>query len=56
MKNKMILDIEGEMRKLQRYAGKGAISDRTLDNEIEKSWLKRDRLRDGLTVDGEKKD
>ena len=56
MKNKMIRDIDGEMKKLQRYAGKGAISDRTLDKEIEKAQIKRDRLRDGLTVDGDKKD
>lgn len=56
MKRKMIRDIDGEIRKLQRYASKGAISDRTMEKERDKAIQKKENLRNGLTVDGDAKD
>lgn len=56
MKRKMIRDIDGEIKKLQRLASKGAISDRTLEKERDKAIQKKENLRNGLTVDGDTKD
>jgi len=56
MKRKMIRDIDGEIKKLQRYASKGAISERTLEKERDKAIQKKENLRNGLTVDGNEKD
>jgi len=56
MKRKMIRDIDGEIKKLQRLASKGAISDRTLEKERDKAIQKKENLRNGLTVDGSEKD
>jgi hypoxanthine-guanine phosphoribosyltransferase len=53
MRNKMIRDIDAEIRKLQRLNAKGAIADRVLESEWEKALVKKERLREGLTVDGE---
>ena len=51
-KNKLIREIDAEMRRLQRLNSKGAVSDAALDREREKANLKKDRLNNGLTVDG----
>jgi hypothetical protein len=56
MKRKMIRDIDGEIKKLQRLASKGAISDRTMEKERDKAIQKKENLRNGLTVDGDAKD
>ena len=56
MRDKMIRDIDAELRRMRRLEGKGAISERTLDREREKAQVKKDRLRDGLTVDGTARD
>jgi len=55
-RDKMIRDIEAEMSKLQRLNQKGAISDSAMERERERSKVKKGRLSEGLTVDGEKKD
>ncbi len=55
-REKMIRDIDAELRQLRRLAGKGAISDKAMDAATEKAVEKKDRLRQGLTVDGDKKD
>ena len=52
-KQKLIRDIDTELRKLRRLENKGAVSDRTAEKERELANLKKDRLRDGKTVDGE---
>lgn len=51
----MIRDIDAEIRKLQRLNAKGAIADRVLESEWEKALVKKERLREGLTVDGDEK-
>lgn len=55
LRNKMIRDIDAEVRKLQRLNAKGAIADRVLESEFEKAQVKKERLREGLTVDGDEK-
>jgi hypothetical protein len=50
---KMIRDIDAEIRRINRLSQKGAMSDRNADTEIELQQTKKDRLREGLTVDGE---
>ncbi len=50
---KMIRDIDTEIRQLQRLNKLGALSDRALDKERDRAIEKKDRLREGLTVDGE---
>ena len=56
MKNKMVRDIDTEIRKLHRLNIKGAISDKVYDKEKARADEKKDRLNSGLTVDGDKKD
>lgn len=56
LSKKMIRDIDAEMRSLNRLAGKGAVSDRAVDKARDLANTKKDRLRDGLTVDGGEKD
>jgi ribosomal protein S18 acetylase RimI-like enzyme len=55
LKQKMIRDIDTEMRRLRRLSGKGAISDQVYEREFDKAQEKKDRLRSGLTVDGDEK-
>lgn len=55
LRNKMIRDIDAEMRSLKRLHGLGAIGDRAFDNADEAAQVKKDRLKDGLTVDGDEK-
>lgn len=56
MKNKMIRDIDTELRKLQRLNNKGALNDRGMDKARELAQTKKERLREGLTVDGDERD
>jgi hypothetical protein len=55
LKQKLIRDIDTEMRRLRRLSGKGAISDQVYEREFDKAQEKKDRLRSGLTVDGDEK-
>jgi len=52
-RRKMIRDIDAEIRGLKRLSGKGAINDAALEKEMEKAQEKKQRLREGLTVDGD---
>lgn len=54
-KQKMIRDIDAEMRTLRRLRADGVIKDRAYDKAKELAELKKDRLREGLTVDGKPK-
>jgi hypothetical protein len=56
MKKKMLRDIDTELNKLKRLASKGAISQRTLEKERDLAQTKKERLREGLTVDGDEKE
>lgn len=56
LKSKMVRDIDTEMRRLLRLNQKGAISDSVYDRELERAQVKKDRLNEGLTVDGDEKD
>lgn len=53
---KMISQIDAEMRSLRRLNDVGAISDRVYEKAQDLADTKKDRLRDGLTVDGDKKE
>lgn len=55
MKQKMIRDIDVELRKLRRLENKGAVSERTAEKERDLANLKKERLRENLTVDGAKR-
>lgn len=55
LKQKMIRDIDAEMRSMRRLNAKGAVSDSVLEKAREKANEKKDRLRQGLTVDGDEK-
>jgi len=52
MTNKDVREIEAEMRSLRRLMDLGAVSDRTYDRKREAADEKKERLRDGQTVDG----
>lgn len=56
MQNKMMREIDAEMRSLQRLNNLGAVSDRTYEKARELADTKKDRIREGKTVDGEDKD
>lgn len=53
MRKKMIRDIDAEIRRLRMLNKKGAVSDRQLDDEMGRAIDKKDRLREGLNVNGE---
>lgn len=55
-REKLIRDIDAEIRQLRRQAERGAISDKALESEIERAVEKKDRLRQGLTVDGDQRE
>lgn len=55
-KRKMIRDIDAEIASLRRLYSKGAISASTLDKKRDAALEKKDRLREGLTVDGDKRE
>jgi len=52
---KLIRDLEAEMRQIDRLAAKGAISEKTADAQRELQQIKKQRLREGLTVEGEER-
>jgi hypothetical protein len=52
---KLIRDLEAEMRQIDRLASKGAITEKTADAQRELQQIKKQRLREGLTVEGEKR-
>lgn len=55
-REKVIRDIEAEVRRIQRLRGKDAISDRQADEQIDLQRTKMERLREGLDVNGKTKD
>jgi hypothetical protein len=55
MQRKMAREIEAEMRSLNRLNNLGAISDRTYEKARELADTKKDRLKEGKTVDGDEK-
>jgi hypothetical protein len=56
LQRKMLRDIDTEMKALQRLNAKGAVSDRAFDKARELADIKKDRIRENLTVDGEARD
>ena len=54
-KDRLLREIDARVRSLERQHEAGAISDRTIDKEIDLAAEKRDRLRDGKDVDGDEK-
>lgn len=55
-RERLIRDIDNQLRGMRRLNAKGAISDKAMDEAIERSIEKKTRLREGLTVDGNKRD
>jgi hypothetical protein len=55
MKNKTIREIDAEMRSLRRLNNLGALNDRAYDKALELADKKKDRIREGMTVDGDEK-
>ena len=54
-KQQLIRGIDIEMKRLQRMTNKGAVADSVYESAAEKAQVKKDRLREGLTVDGDKR-
>jgi hypothetical protein len=52
---KLIRDLEAEIRQINRLAGKGAITEKNAEAQIELQQIKKQRLKEGLTVEGEKR-
>ena len=52
---KLIRDLEAEIRQIDRLARKGAITEKNADAQRDLQKLKKERLREGLTVEGEKR-
>ena len=52
---KLIRDLEAEIRQINRLEDKGAITSKNADAQRELQQIKKDRLREGLTVEGEKR-
>lgn len=55
-RKKMVNEINAEIRKLRRLQAKGAISDEQAEVKAEEGRIKKDRLRQGLTVDGDERE
>lgn len=55
-RQRLIRDIDAQLRTMRRLNGKRAVSDKALDEAIETANRKKDRLREGLTVDGNNRD
>lgn len=55
-RKRMLREIEAEMRSLRRLNNLGAVSDRAYDKAREMADIKKERLREGRTVDGKDKD
>ena len=54
-KNKMLREIDAEIRRLQRLNMKGAVADSVMNRKRDQAQVKKDRIRDNLTVDGEER-
>ena len=54
-REKMIRDLDAEMKRIQRLRNNNAISDDQAENQLELQRTKVERLRDGLDVDGREK-
>ena len=54
--NKLVREIEAEIRSAQRLERKGALTSDQADRIIERQKEKRQRLKEGLTVDGDEKE
>ena len=52
---KLIRDLEAEIRQINRLEDKGAITPKNADAQRELQQLKKDRLKEGLTVEGEER-
>ena len=52
-KEKLIRDLDAEIRQIKRLEKKGAITESAADKEIERQKEKKARLKEGLTVEGE---
>jgi hypothetical protein len=52
---KLIRDLEAEIRQINRLEDKGAITEKSADAQRELQQIKKQRLREGLTVEGEKR-
>ena len=52
---KLIRDLEAEIRQINRLEDKGAITSKNADAQRELQQLKKDRLREGLTVEGKER-
>lgn len=55
MDNKMLREIDAEIRQLKRLNGNGNLSDAMFEKKLELQIEKKSRLKDGLTVDGDEK-
>lgn len=55
MDNKLLREIDAEIRQIKRLNSVGAMSDKLADKKIDYQLEKKDRIRDGLTVDGDAK-
>lgn len=51
-----VRDIDAEMSALRRLESKGAVSPRAVDKARELADIKKDRIKQGLTVDGGERD
>lgn len=56
MQRKLLRDIDTEMSALKRLEAKGAVSARAVDKARELADIKKDRIKQGLTVDGGERD
>jgi hypothetical protein len=52
---KLIRDLEAEIRQINRLEDKGAITSKNADAQRELQQIKKDRLREGLTVEGQER-
>ena len=52
---KLIRDLEAEIRQINRLEDKGAITSKNADAQRELQQLKKDRLKEGLTVEGKER-
>jgi hypothetical protein len=55
MQRKLLRDIDAEMSALRRLERKGAVSPRAVDKARELANMKEDRIKQGLTVDGDER-
>lgn len=53
--NKLIRDLDAEVRQIKRLEKKGAITSESADRQIELQKTKKERLKAGLTVEGEER-